>query len=230
MNSEHLSTDTIAALAGNDLSVFEQRRADEHIEACDDCRRALERARSIDVTAGQLPREMAPPPEVWDSVRSAIAQRERRGAAYQPLVRLWRFAGSSERRWLAAAALLLVAFTASITTVVLGTRDSEAHVPGTIASTESVPVIPASVRAVEQDLAASVEILERALAERRATLLPETAATIEHSLAIIDDAIAEARQALVQDPADRALMDALSRGYSSKIDLLKRATELAPRT
>lgn len=230
MNTPHLSIDTIAAMVENELSVFERRRADEHVEACDDCRHALERATSIDLAARQLPREIAPPPEVWDTVCNTIEHREGPSGGYQPLVRLWRFAGSSERRWLAAAALFLMAFTASITTVVIGPRGEPRPTSGEIATATPMPVIPASVRAVERDLSASVEVLERALAERRPTLLPETAATIEQSLAIIDEAIAEARHALAQDPADRALIDALARGYSSKIDLLKRATELAPRT
>jgi hypothetical protein len=230
MNAKHLSTATIVAMVENELAVFERRQAEEHAASCAGCARALELARSLDENARQLPREIAPPPEVWHAVRETVAQRARKGGGYRPLVSLWRFAGSSERRWLAAAALLLVAVTAGVTSLVVGSPVRSADPETELARSSTGVVIPASVRAVERDLAASVENLERALADRRPMMLPETAATVEHSLAIIDDAIAEARAALARDPANHALVDALTRGYSTKIDLLKRATELEPRT
>ena len=55
-------------------------------------------------------------------------------------------------------------------------------------------------------------------------------ATVEHSLRIADSAIAEARAALASDPANAALAALFNSNYERKIDVLRRATELAPRT
>ena len=62
------------------------------------------------------------------------------------------------------------------------------------------------------------------------SLAPSTVATVERSLRIADSAIAEARSALEQDPANRVLGELFVSNYERKIDLLRRATELAPRT
>jgi len=51
---------------------------------------------------------------------------------------------------------------------------------------------------------------------------------VERSLATIDTAIAEARVALTSDPGNQALVEILSSNYERKVDLLQRATELAP--
>ena len=43
---------------------------------------------------------------------------------------------------------------------------------------------------------------------------------------MIDAAILEARQALAADPANKTLIDMLSKSYSQKVDLLQRTTEM----
>jgi hypothetical protein len=54
--------------------------------------------------------------------------------------------------------------------------------------------------------------------------------TVERSLHVADAAIAEARDALARDPANGLLAEIFASNYERKIDLLRRATELAPRT
>jgi RecA/RadA recombinase len=75
-----------------------------------------------------------------------------------------------------------------------------------------------------------VEELRRALNERRDSLSVSTVATVEQSLRVADSAIAEAREALQRDPANGVLAEIFASNYERKIDLLRRATELAPRT
>jgi hypothetical protein len=55
-------------------------------------------------------------------------------------------------------------------------------------------------------------------------------ATVERSLRIADSAIAEARDALERDPSNVVLERLFASNYERKIDLLRRANELAPRT
>jgi len=53
------------------------------------------------------------------------------------------------------------------------------------------------------------------------------AGVVDRSLADIDAAISETRDALVSDPENTTLVDILSSHYERKVDLLQRATELA---
>lgn len=75
-----------------------------------------------------------------------------------------------------------------------------------------------------------VRALERALAEREATLDPATAAAVRQSLAIIDGAIADARAALAADSSDVLLDRQLTRMLGKRAGLLRRVTMLPART
>lgn len=70
--------------------------------------------------------------------------------------------------------------------------------------------------------------LRKVLDQRRADLDPTTVAVIEHSLSTIDQAIAEARAALVSDPASNFLNDQLNKALEKKLGLL-RTVALLPR-
>lgn len=239
MTQTHLSFETIGDLLDDALAPAARRAAEEHLDRCASCRASADQLASMRADAQALPREIAPPAELWSGIRARIdgPPRVTRGPA--GAVRAWRSLATSERAWLAAAAVLVAVTSAGMTA--LAVRGGPAGEP--VMATERVPMridpttdpartqlLPASVREVERNLAPAVAALERTLAERRQDMLPRTAATLEHSLKVIDEAIAEARAACVSDSLNDALVDALSRGYEQKIDLLKRAAELAPRT
>jgi len=168
-----------------------------------------------------LPREVAPPPDLWPAIRAELAPRSARTIQWTP-------------RWRLAAAGLLVAASSSILTL-FAVRARE-HAPAAVAVTprDTAPVaeerLPAHLVVAERAYARSIDALWRTLDERRDSLAPSTVATVERSLRIADSAIAEARSALEHDPANRVLEDLLVSNYERKIDLLRRATELAPRT
>ncbi|MFL5538840.1 MAG: hypothetical protein ACJ8J0_07585, partial [Longimicrobiaceae bacterium] len=84
----------------------------------------------------------------------------------------------------------------------------------------------AAFRPAEREYQRAVDDLARVLETRRASLAPETVATLERNLAIIDAAIAESRAALVNDPNSRELTRMLSSTYDAKVQLLRRAVEL----
>jgi hypothetical protein len=92
------------------------------------------------------------------------------------------------------------------------------------------PVLPASFAVAEGKYVITIEELKSAFHAQRSSLNPETVRTVEHSLAVIDSAIAEARDALLADPGNRTLVDLLSASYQRKLDLLRRTSELTPRT
>ena len=180
----------------------------------------------LDELTAALPREIAPPPDLWPAIRAELAPRSARSARFT--------AG-----WRLAAAGLVVAASSSILTLFAvrardGARDTAAVVTTVRAPAHSRTGAPAQLPAhlvvAERGYARSIDALWRTLDERRDSLAPSTVATVERSLRIADSAIAEARSALEQDPANRVLADLFVSNYERKIDLLRRATELAPRT
>jgi hypothetical protein len=175
----------------------------------------------LDDLTSQLPREIAPPPELWSSIRAELAPRSARTLQWNT-------------RWRLAAAALLVAASSSILTLLaVRARDGSSDVRA-VATTEGAPRtaarLPAHLAVAELGYERSIDALRRTLDERRDSLAPSTVATVERSLRIADSAIAEARSALEHDPSNQVLAELLVSNYERKIDLLRRASELAPRT
>ena len=73
---------------------------------------------------------------------------------------------------------------------------------------------------------AAVADLQKALENGRGQLDASTIAVVEHNLQIIDQAINQAREALVADPANSYLSSHLVEARRRKLDLLRRATAL----
>lgn len=182
----------------------------------------------LDELTRALPREIAPPSDLWSSIRAELAPRSSRGIRWTAG---WR---------LAAAGLVIAASSSILTLFAMRARDGE-RPPVAVYTADSAPAhartpqhapaqLPAHLVVAERSYARAIDALWRTLDERRDSLAPSTVATVERSLRIADSAIAEARSALEQDPANRVLADLLVSNYERKIDLLRRATELAPRT
>jgi hypothetical protein len=144
---------------------------------------------------------------------------------------------SARSRWLApralaAAAVVLIAVSSGVTALLLrgggggadvALRRSAGVTPG--GSRVLTVALSPSFVATEAAYLENVGQLQALLATQRDALSPRTIAVLEHSLASIDLAIAEARTALVQDPANQALAELLSVSYRQKVELLRRAAE-----
>lgn len=128
----------------------------------------------------------------------------------------------SVRYALAAAALVLIALTATIT--MLLTRE-----PGTrpLARSDVSPAADPVVRevlATERSYVAAGEELEVELAAARSQLDPATVRLVDANLRVIDAALAEARAALRGQPDNAALARLLQAAHEQKLALLRRAT------
>jgi hypothetical protein len=196
-----------------DGSVDATRRAelDAHIEACPDCRAGASHLQELLDAVHQLPRIIDPPRDLWPEFASRLEPRTPRQFGY---VLAW-------RRWapLAAAALLLIAVTATVTYRLTKTQEFGAL------RTATIPASQASF-AADRDFVVAAEDLERVLAERRERLSAKTVQIIEQNLAVIDAAIEEARHALESDPANADLRAMLWGAHRRKLDLLDQATRL----
>jgi hypothetical protein len=131
-------------------------------------------------------------------------------------------------------------------------RDSVSPVMGqqpapvrqTVATTDSAPDARADASAPDRtpeaqnvgnaSAAASqsreIDRLRTIFARNRAQLDPRTAAIIEANLKVIDEAIAQSKAALEQDPASRFLTEQLNSALDKKLELLRTAARLPQRT
>jgi anti-sigma factor RsiW len=215
----HLDIETLSAFADGELPPLAVTRVERHLSECEPCRSTLSRVRELVSAAGALPRDVAPPVEIWEAVRARVAFEARaRAVSRSRVVRWW------HNGWLAsAAAIVLVLGTATFVALVSrGNSPKAKAIP--IAEAPASPV----VYAVDKNYVATIRELRATLDTQRATLAPSTVRTLERSLSVIDDAIAEARAALAADPANQALVDILAARYERQVDLLQRATELSP--
>jgi hypothetical protein len=216
---DHPEFDDLNDLVDGALTPERAAAVREHLGSCGRCRTELAALEATIGDAAALPREIAPPPELWREVRGRLAPRRHlRAVSFSPT-------------GLAAAALLVAALGSGVTALVMRRGEGRQDLPHTASAIPArTPALPATLTSAERHYAESAARLEATLAERRDSLAPATVATVERSLRIADSAIAEARAALARDPANRAIEAILASNYERKIDLLKRANELSPRT
>lgn len=179
-----------------------------HLASCAACREQERRLRLILANARALPREMAPPRDLWAGIAERIeGERRARPAWWGPV-------------GLAMAATLVVGIAAALLH-----RTERAGAP-TLATTP-VSLDPTSIGAAEQDYEQAATALMAALQERRDTLSPQTMASVEKNLLVMDQALAEVRAALGRDPGNPELTRMLVSTHRKKVDTLRRVVRLS---
>jgi anti-sigma factor RsiW len=203
MNCAELRDRFDAYVAGT-LSDAESVAFESHLDTCIACHEALaNHDRPLGATA-KLPRSVSPPADLWPGIEQELASRRRlRGRVTLP-------------GWLLAAAAVLVIAVSSAGTAMLLRHNLSAR-----------PAVRLSnFSALESQYSAASAELTEALEKARPRLSPETVATIERSLRIIDQALTESRQALAKDPGNAALGQLVVAAWRQKVDLLRRAAAL----
>lgn len=256
----HLEWDCLNDVADRRLTGDAATDAHVHLAGCAGCREAVESIRALGGRGRGLPAAIDPPEALWRDVAASIAAGgERRSSHAAPATRA--VAGTAttspassrgeaprgvaphgsrsaralpSARWLAAAAVLLMAVSSGVTALFMR-RGAESPSPSVAAGDRvAVPsvapdgiaaALPAAFAATEAAYLDDVAELQATFVAQRATLAPATIAVVERSLAAIDAAIAEARTALLADPANQALAEMLSTTYRHKVELLRRAAE-----
>jgi anti-sigma factor RsiW len=220
--TDHLTWETLNDLVDGVLSAAPSADAESHVRGCTACANALAELRATVVAARELPDTVAPPDDLWGDVRATIEARKvahlPSGAGLPQTSGWWITPGR-----LAAAAVVLIAATASLTGVVMNSRSSAA----VVARAQPSPTVSVSWQASERAFQASVLELREQLEVLHDHLSPETIVKVERALATVDLAIAEGREALLRDPANAALSELLASNYRQKIELLRRMTQLA---
>jgi hypothetical protein len=222
VTSEHLSLETLSDYTDDLLTLADRDAVERHLASCVACAGQQSGLRTLLEASRALP-PMAPPPELWGDIRTTIVDHR---LPRRPTSTSW----WQQRGLLAAAAVLLVVASSAVTATIMRQRAPAAGASTQAPVATAVPSLPASMRAIEADYVGTATELRDALAAQRSQLAPATIVKVEASLRVIDDAIAEARRALVQDPANRTLLDIFSSNYRQKLELLRRAAELPAAT
>jgi hypothetical protein len=219
----HLSWEVLNDLTDELLPAAEVDAARAHLESCRECAESLAVLRATVSQVSLLAREtVEPPAELWDDVRATIDARK---IASLPLPGAPRQKGWWMTPGRAAAAAIALMAVSSATTVVL-VRGAGNDVAVISAANASGAVLPVSWQAAERGYLASVTELRDQLEAERGKLSLSTISAVERAVATIDVAIAEAREALLRDPANATLSELLASHYRQKVELLRRATQL----
>lgn len=228
---EHPSFEDLNDSVDGRLEPETAARVADHLAVCEACRSEHHRLVELLSVASGIQLSVDPGDGLWEDVKRDIERRKEvalpvaeNAPNRRPSKRLVRVSPA----FLAAAAVVLIVLSSGITTVVLR-RTPEGFQALRRSTDGQSMVLPASFRVAEDEYARTISELRIAVDAQRANLSPETIRTVDHSLAIIDSAIAEARTALIADPNNRTLVELLASSYQRKLDLLRRTSELSPK-
>ena len=211
---DHLELEQLSDLLDGALAPEERKVVEAHLAICSACSERRQRLESLVGSARALPDELEPPIELWNDVR----------------VRIQPAPSRTRQLWLLAAAAVVLVVLSSAVTAVIVRRPIIVVKQSPEAVTVADRPLPPAARAVDADYAGAISVLSETLAENRKRLDPATIAKVEASLRVIDHAIEEARQALATDPSNITILDLLASNYERKVELLRRANALLPRT
>jgi tetratricopeptide (TPR) repeat protein len=228
-------TDQLSDYLDDELQEHERTAVEAHLKGCAACTAVLNDLQRV-VARAQAAATAARPPQsdLWDGVAGRIDRiRQPRRVSFTVTQ-------------LAAAAVILISVSAGMSwrlhTSIAGRGDGLRY-DGTSATNradgaaadsssgsntdraaDDVRVIGVSLADDQYD--AAVADLEKALKLGRGKLDTATIAIVEQNIQTIDQAIAQAREALAADPANSYLTGHLVEARRRKLDLLRRATAL----
>lgn len=228
-------TDRLSEYLDEELTPGERSAVEAHLGDCPDCRRLLDELREVAGGARALvPRP--PQTDLWPGVATRLESQPRERSA--PVVSIGAFRNRRDRgqlrrfsftaTQLAAAAAVLIVTSAGLSWLVrmrtIDTIDPPrvASAPSPAAGDQPTAVPVANFGDAQYE--AAVSELRRALEEGRGRLEPRTIEVLERNLAIIDQAIDQARKALAADPMNAYLNSHLAAARRRKLDLLRDAT------
>lgn len=192
-------THRLSEYVDGELASGERAALEAHLATCADCRATLEELRRVVARAKAL-EDRPPRVDLWPGIHARLTPGRRVSFSVPQLL---------------AASIALVLLSGG--GVWLALRPPPAPSPS-----------PATVQTVRWARAdAAVAELQEALGRNEARLDTATVRVVRQSLAVIDKAIDQARRALAADPGNAYLNLHLADTMRRKVELLRRANELA---
>ncbi len=186
-----------------------------HVDTCDACRTLLDDLQRIHDAAASLP-PLKAPDGAWLQIAGRLRQEGRIAERIS--------ARRSYGMWLAAAAavILVVASAVMLRPRFAGEPVSQTvSAPSPATDTASIQSVQSQVDAAQQQFEKAIAELEKVAKANQQQLDPETSATIDKNLGIIDQAIAENRAAVNAEPASVAARETLFQTLRTKVSLLQ---------
>ena len=229
--------DLLSDFLDHDLPRGEAEALERHLAECAECRDTLAALERVKTRAATLVDPPAPT-DLWAGIASRIGTagstsvNPRRVVVHEMPRRpaLW-----SVPQWaLAAAAFVAVALGVSWVVqsrMMPGLRPAAVVQPEKGASNVSIlqdsGTEASNVSFDATAIESQIGQLQQALDRGRDKLDPKTVKVLEENLRIIHTATEDARRALEQDPANRDLQNYFAGSVQSKLDMVKRAAQLA---
>jgi hypothetical protein len=231
-------TDLLSDYLDHDLPRGESEALERHLADCAECRETLAVLERVKMRAATLVDPPAPT-DLWAGIASRIGSAGStsatpRRAVVHELPR--RPAFWTVPQWaLAAAAFVAVALGVSwvvqnrMTPALRPVADQRQSAPATgFGSTAQPGGTDASAASFDATaIESEIVQLQQALDRGRDRLDPKTIEVLEENLRIIRKATEDARHALEQDPANRDLKQYFAGSVQSKLELVRRAAQLA---
>jgi len=226
--------ESIQELIDGTIGAIRRAELERHLDECAECRSFLADMEALRQTAGALD-QLQPPDGVWLQIAGRLRQEGRVQLPPAPSGRSPRYA------MLAIAATLVLAVGGSIVALLTHYRSSTATPPAAAATTATsaapaananadvgLESVEAEFRLAEQHYQNAIAKLEQAARLDQAasgtsgnTLDPQTAAMLQKNLQVIDQAIAESRDAVRSEPLSAAARDSLFDALKRKVALLQ---------
>ncbi len=199
------------------LDEAERLALEDHVETCSACSASLRELESLLRQARQRSSALSPERDLWPGILEQIDHHEsgRSMTAY--------------RHWLPLAAVLALA-------VLLLPLLLRQKAPESVQQVEGTATEPMKLEAATQTMAELARSEDRVLLTRRDLieaielrrdlLGPEASQSVEESLQVLDQAVAEIRLALNENPDDRRLRLALAAKYQQEVRLLQRVSRI----
>jgi len=246
-------TERLSEYLDGALGWDDQARLEAHLDDCAKCTATLSGLRQVVARADGL-EDQPPTRELWSGIVERIEAESRAGqsraggdvvdirgrAGVRNELRPWQRRLSFSVPQLAAAGIATILMSAGAAWIALSSQGDGSELAsaggpdaGLVANQAPRIVAPPSVTLTGTDLPlitkyeTAIEDLEEALRVGEGNLEPETVATLRHSLAVIDRAINEAREALAADPGSAYLNTHLANTMRRKMDLLRYANYFA---
>ena len=206
MTTSHPDGVTLNDYADDVLAPAARSDVAAHLTSCAECRAVVESLRGVQAAARRLPL-LQPRRDAWDRIERAM-----RANGVAPRSSRW--------SWLAVAAAVVLA-----TGIGFGLASLRRQPPAGAAETSSDASTAQSVEAellqAEQHYQKAIAGLEQIANAEKGALDPQTAATLEKNLMVIDQAISESRAALRAQPSSEPAQASLLESFKSKISLLQ---------
>lgn len=216
-------TELLSDYLDHDLPRAEFDAVERHLKTCTECRETLAGLVAVKARAASLVDPPAPT-DLWAGIASRIGTAgstrvapSRKTAQVLELPKPKRIAWATPQ-WILAAAVFAVVAMGALWVTSSRLTPQTMRAGSDISSNASFD--PSQIENEIRDLQAAIDA-------GRGKLQPETVQVLEENLRIIHKALDDARTALAQDPANRELKDYLAGSVQRKLDMVKRAAELA---